>query len=253
MKIITWNVRAGNKKLHKLIHYTLEHRPDVICLQEVPQNALPLLLRIPSYTISSTCDLASRKKGRDRLTCILTRSSPSKVQTIRYGSPRKRASFWDRFVYQSLNHIKECHTALVVELQSSDKIIHIISTRLTGVIGTRDHIRQIDSIFRSLDSNVINIFCGDFNIVDNIIVNVATGWARGYKLIDYVTNERKLFERLCQRYNFINIFKGISTWVIPKIQFDHILVPKGITVHHYTVSKKRFGSDHRMLFADVGI
>jgi len=254
MKIVTWNVRAGNKKLSKLITFVVQHHPDVICLQEFPRHALHLLSNLTNYSLSYTCDIQTRHEQNDRLTCILTILPTSSVRTVSYGIP-KRSSLIERIVYRTINRFKECHTALVVELVSQQKLVRIISSRLSMAVGTKERIRQAESLFHMWNNDAVNIMCGDFNIVDSKIVNVVSGWARGFKLADYLSNERKMFERVCERYNVVNIFLGKSTWAtkIPRLQFDHILVPRGIPVKQVVISNKRFGSDHRMLMADLTI
>lgn len=254
MKIITWNVRAGNKKLPKLLTHVMRHQPDVVCLQEVPRHALALLRHIRSYTLTHVHDMKSDATRRDRFTCVLTKLPPQNVQRVYYGTHEK-ASLWSNIVYHVINQFRECHIALVVELPFNGTIVRIITARLSMAIGTHARIRQFETLVTNLDRHAVNIICGDLNIIDSRILNIASGWARGFTRADYFTNERRAFEQLCTQYGFDNIFHGISTWLfmLPRLQFDHILVPKGTPVHHKTVSPIRCGSDHRMVSADIVI
>lgn len=254
MKIITWNVRAKNHKIPKLLAYIKEHDPDVICLQEIPYHALIQLRRMKKYSLSYTYDMKAKKKQDNRYTCVLTALPITSVQSISYSTPSNQ-SLWDRIVYRKVFRFHECHTALIVEMTADTAPVRIISTRLSAVIGSLERIRLADRLLRLTNKQAINIVCGDLNIMDSKIMNIATGWARGFKLLDYGANERALFERLCTQYNLTNIFRGVPTWVsnLFRVQFDHILIPEHVSVKQKYVSKKLFGSDHRMLYANISL
>ena len=97
------------------------------------------------------------------------------------------------------------------------------------------------------------IYCGDFNIVDSTIFNRLTGWIRGFNHFDYVLDERASFEKLFKKEHLINIFRGKSTSFVnrPLLQLDHILVPNTFPIQSHVLMRKRFGSDHRVLIADI--
>lgn len=256
MKVITWNVRGGNRRVHELIRQALRFAPDILCLQEVPEREMPYLRGMPSYYVHDAEDFRGKDSSRNRYTVILTKKRPVRVQTIPYQSPHTRC-LWDRLFYELILKASERRTAVAVEIVTGvhRKTVRFVSTRLPAAIGTGERLRLFSRIMQALDTTAITVFCGDLNVVDGWLLNRLSGWTRAFRFGDYLTNERQAFERLIARFGLVNIFRGVATWGfgLPFFQFDHILVPRGTNVRFARVNTRRFGSDHRMLLADIEI
>lgn len=253
MRIISWNVNNRNKKIKKGIRYILSLRPDVICLQEVPQRMMLWLHTISGYTVSKCFDSKHHHKSTKHIyVCTLTKQKPIRVKRHIYDNGFSNSLLTK--LYTSLLHVKEQHTVLVATLQIRGKPIQIANTRLSCAIGTHDRLQEFTILIqKTKHPEILTIYCGDFNIVDSKIVNRLTGWLRGFNHFDYLLDERGSFEKLYQQEQLVNIFRGRSTSLVnrPLLQLDHILVPYAFPIQSHSLTRKRFGSDHRMLIIDV--
>jgi len=253
MRIISWNVFVSNKKIKKGIHYILSLSPDVICLQEVPQRMMSYLRTRSGYSLSTCFDSKHHRTSKRHVyVCTLTRQKPISVTKHTYDN-----GFSNSFLtkaYTSLLHIEEKHMVLVVTLTVRRKKIQIANTRLSCAIGTHDRLQEFTTLIQKTKRSTIpTIYCGDLNVADSKIFNRLTGWIRGFDHFDYLLDEREAFEKLYEKEGLTNIFRGTSTSITnrPLLQFDHILVPNFCTVEGNGLTRKRYGSDHKMLIADI--
>lgn len=253
MRIISWNVFVSNRKIKKGIRAILSLHPDVICLQEVPHHIMSWIAHIPGYVLSSCFD-SKHRRIKHIYVCTLTKKTPSNVRRYNYDN-----GFSDSLLtkaYTAILHVKEQHDVLVVTLQVGKKKIQIANTRLSCAIGAHDRLQEFTTLIQKTKRATIpTIYCGDFNVVDSKIVNRLTGWMRGFSHVDYLLNERDAFEKLYEQEYLVNIFRGKSTSLVnrPLLQLDHILVPHSFPVTGHALTRKRYGSDHRMLVADIDV
>jgi endonuclease/exonuclease/phosphatase family metal-dependent hydrolase len=256
MRIITWNLRYDNKRTVEAVQNALQYNPDVLCLQEVPQETLAWLQKLEGYYVNSSYDFTHLKDARKNgYICTLTRLEPIDILEITYDDDTY-TSLLNKIYYLKLAHNQERHTALVVCINTKQGQLQIVNTRLSCAIGTLDRLLEFKTMEEKIHYQQIpTIFCGDFNVVDSKWFNWVTGWIRGFARYDYQINERQSFESLFNEANLVNIFHGYSTIFLnkPLLQLDHILIPKDMTVTYKEISQKCFGSDHRMLLADISL
>lgn len=252
MRIITWNVRAANKRIMKLVAQALSFKPDILCLQEVPELRLAEINKLGYHVVHSQDFKGKRKQTKNTYTCILTKHRPisQKIAILHRTTHR---SLMTRIMYSFIRGITENHNASIISIRYKDHIFQVASTRLSCAISMGDRLASLVSLANELDSTVPAIVCGDFNIMDSKLLNVLSGWTRGFTLKGYFLNERKEFERIITQLGLTNIFKNQSTFVtkFPRFQFDHILIPAETQVVHQEIGKRTFGSDHRMLLVDI--
>ena len=254
MRIMTWNVYAfNNKKIKNGIRYILSLRPDVVCLQEVSHISMQWLQTIDGYTLNTCFDSKHQKTtSRNIYICTLTKQKPIRVTKRIYDNGFSNSILTK--MYTSILHIAEQHMVLIVTLTIRGKHIQVTNTRLSCAIGTHDRLQEMTTLIQKTKNRTIpTIYCGDFNVVDNKLFNRLTGWMRGFQHFDYLLDEREAFEKLFEKEQLINIFRGKSTAFVnrPLLQFDHILVPDIFKIRSHTLLQKRFGSDHRVLIADI--
>ena len=254
MRILTWNVLKENSRLKELIDYAYNLNPDIICFQEVSFNVLNEFINDRKYFVYYTTDFINPNEYNNGYICTLSKIKPEESGEFEYFSKNVK-SILNNIIYKIYNNNSEQHNAVTIKIKGNGNDIQIVNARLSCAIGPNDRILQFHNILKEMNRNCINILCGDFNIVDSKLFNILTGWTRGFRLNEYNFSERDAFEKLCDQYNMVNLFKDISTSVIPKLllQFDHILVPKDVSILYKEVSKVRFGSDHNMLLADINI
>ncbi len=235
----------------KLIAHALSYAPDVLCLQEVPQAKLLDIGNLGYHMVHSNDFVGKRKEANNSYTCILTKHRPisQKIATLHKTTHQ---SLMTRVMYSYIRGITEKHNAPIISIRYNNHILQIASTRLSCAISMKDRLSGIVELANALDPTVPAIVCGDFNIMDPKLLNILSGWTRGFTLKGYFLNERKEFERIISLFGFTNIFKNQSTFLtkFPTFQFDHILIPQEAHVTHQYIGKKLFGSDHRMLLID---
>jgi endonuclease/exonuclease/phosphatase family metal-dependent hydrolase len=252
MRIISWNINKGNIFAHKAIIAALKEKPDILCLQEVSLNALDFIKKIPGYSVTASYDFLSKNPKKHGYTVTLSKFPVLDVLEIPYDN-QGNTSLLDRIVYKLINKSVEQHNAIIVTMQTNTTPLRVVNTRLSCAVNSRNRILEFKTLISRVPQDISVIYCGDFNVVDSPLFNRLTGWLRGFKKIDYRIDEREEFEKLFERIHCVNIFKGLSTHVIkyPLLQFDHILIPNTMKLIHKVVSKNHYGSDHKMLLADV--
>ena len=256
MRIISWNVFVKNRKIKKGIYYILSLHPDIICLQEVPHAIMPWLATLRGYTVSSCFDWKHRRKStKHAYVCTLTKQKPIRVRIHQFG-PGKIRSIMNTVLYGLILHNIEQHNALVVILKTPVGKLQIANTRLSCASNIISRLEMFHIMIQTIRrKDIPTMYCGDFNVVDSKIFKLFTGWLRGFHIFDYRINERIAFEILFAKERLVNIFRGKSTIFVnrPLLQFDHILVPALFTTQSHTVLRKRYGSDHRVLIADINV
>jgi len=254
MRIITWNVFNRNKKIKKGIRYILSLSPDVICLQEVPLNILEWLKTVPTYTVSFCHDWINRRsETKNCYICTLTKQKTLRVQSRTFG-PGPIRSILNTFIYMRMLHNVEQHRMLAITIKTPVGKLQIVNTRLSCASDIISRLEMFHDMIQAVRRKAIpTIYCGDFNIFDSKVVKLLTGWLRGFHVFDYRINERIVFEILFAKERLVNIFRGKSTIFVnrPLLQLDHILIPNHMRVKEKHIEKRRHGSDHRMLYADI--
>lgn len=254
MRIVTWNVLVTNKKRQKGIEHILTLDPDVICLQEVSKKTLDWLTCLNGYTVNACYDWKNvRKEIRNTYVATLTKKKPLSVDSYVYDHDKPHSILGSFFYKKLLNNVEQ-HNVLVVTIPTHAGSVQIANTRLSCAVGTVDRLHEFETMVKKVKHQTTpTIYCGDFNVVDSSLFNRLTGWIRGFTKFDYRIDEREAFEEQYRRERLTNIFKGHSTTFLakPLLQFDHILLPDHAKVTYKHVLKKRFGSDHKMLVADV--
>lgn len=252
MRIITWNLWVSNRHAKKAIDHALSFDPDVICFQELSEPMLTYVKQ-KKYVPTFTHDAVNYRNSKKTLyICTLTKHKPVRSRVVEYSQVHS-TSFLSRVIYEKIIRSKEKHEAPIVEIAAGNSHVQIANARLSCAVGTRQRLSEFTGILSQLKPNIPAVIAGDFNIVDNQLFNLLTGWIRGFRLSEYFLNERREFETIVHANGYTNIFRKQSTSITnhPLLQFDHILVPNSAHVTYHHIEKKRFGSDHRMLIADI--
>lgn len=251
MRIITWNIYWANKKIRQLLEYALSHQPDIICLQEVPSHILPYLQSHSDYHLYSTVNFQNPNRDKNSYICTLTRLPHAKAKEITYHDTYE-PSLLNRIFYQTVHRHRELPNAILLHVFRNQKKYCIVNARLPCAVGIHTRLELFRMLLKKTH-NTSPIVCGDLNIIDGRIFNWISGWIRGFKRHDYRIHERKAFEMVVAKHKLVNIFYGMNTTIYrpARIQLDHILVPQHIRVLHKELSKRTFGSDHKMLLVDI--
>ncbi|MFC1722370.1 endonuclease/exonuclease/phosphatase family protein [Patescibacteria group bacterium] len=255
MKIISWNVKQNNKKIKKLLKFLSSIDADIICLQELPHEALDYINNyFKDRHISSTLDFDAKLKSKNTYICTISKLKPYKYDDFSYYE-NSVSTILNNLFYEKVRKVKEQHKALRIFFTIKEKNICVINARLSCAIDPLGRIVQVERLLNYKCKDSTNIVCGDFNVVSSRFFNRVTGWMRGFNKNDYSLNEREAIEKLFYLNDFKNTFKDIGTMFVPSklFQTDHILVPSSTEYSYKEISKKRFGSDHKMITLKVRI
>lgn len=254
MRIISWNIRYGNSEAKNLISYALTFKPDILCLQELDSELIPWIRNTyPHYFVYGCLEVSHTDPHKQRFLCTVTNVRADRINVINYDQTHQH-SIYEKLFFGKLHHWTERHAALVITVPLAGVQLRIVNLHLSAADSAHERITAFRYIVRNLrDLAIPTVFCGDFNIIDNMFYRLSLGWMLNYSRGDYRISERRVFERIFQRFGFVNIFRNMSTYMFPwkGWQLDHILVSEYVRVSNYIIGKKRFNSDHRMILVDI--
>ncbi|OGG58979.1 exodeoxyribonuclease III [Candidatus Kaiserbacteria bacterium RIFCSPHIGHO2_02_FULL_50_50] len=159
MKIYSWNVNGIRSVLSKgaLQSFLMEHKPDVLCLQETKAEKAQVPVDFPDYY---EYWYSADKKGYSG-TAIFTKEQ---ARSVTYGIPEEFVKLPLEDTYGNLNREGR---VIAVELQNF-YVVSVYTPNSKGDL-SRLAIRSVwDDAFRAymkhLDSSKSVIFCGDLNV-----------------------------------------------------------------------------------------
>lgn len=249
LTIISANISRKNPLGKRALSILHRKRPHILCLQEVLQQRLDILKNL-GYQVGKTIDHQhiSGKTGFIA-TAVQDKGSVISFNRVRYYDEHIN-SFWDKFAFQKISRLKEWHEALVLKFRHKGKLYRVVNVHLSMACGPQTRIAQLEALLRRCADGK-TIFCGDLNIVNDMLFKLGAGWACGYRLRDYFFDERKAANNLISRHGLRNLFAKKKTIKWPfRQQFDHILIPKTWQVLHKCMKRIPL-SDHKALIATV--
>lgn len=257
MRVADWNVGRKNRHIAKGLKFIFGKKPDIVSLQEFPESKLNLLESLTSekYQICLTVDFSADTGYGSTYLVTMVHSGYLDHETMSYfeGS---RKSILQSFLYKKISKLTEHHEGMLTKVSVADTPIQVINLHLSPGVSTSDRIMQLQSALSRTDNKLPAIICGDFNISDNKLFHVLTGWARGYRKTDYKLSERREAQKLFESHSFSNIFAKKATTFnirnIPLIQLDHVLVSSHFEVTSKYVNR-RYGSDHHILLTEIAL
>lgn len=256
MRIVSWNIYFRNKDFDRAFRFIENLRFDVLCLQEVPEDFLERLKKLPHHIIWSVDVDRHFKKGMVRnYLVILSRYPIGAAKTFSFDLPhipRRTKVFMKAFRPLGWSKV-DGRTALIadIELPSFQKPVRVACLHLL-LAHPSVRYREFEQAMKEMGETSEKILCGDFNIVESPAVSVVN-WAHGGTLLDTVLwkRERKLLEQRFAHYRLVNPHRGEKTHAIAQSQLDHILVSGHMKIKDVGVMKDPTGSDHRPIFVEL--
>lgn len=257
MRFISLNVNFLNKHLSEVFSRLVTFDADVICLQEFPTNKFSLLNQFfPLHTLNSVVDTESFISPEYDLNIVtLSKFSPVTSSKINYFTGDNPCLLRDIY-YKHISHFKECHEALVTEIEIEAQPVKIINCRLSAAVRPLQKFQMLENIFKdTVCPGQKYVFCGDFNINQSTLFNFLAAPIRGFTINDIFVNQAKLSRGIFERFSINNPFVGFNTSAynfLPPMQFDYILPTNNISVLRTQLAYAK-GSDHKALVADLDI
>jgi endonuclease/exonuclease/phosphatase family metal-dependent hydrolase len=247
LKVLSWNVYCRNRRFDKALRFIDAHEADVLCLQEVPVEVLQILKRESRFYISEAMSHDHGKKQLRTRNVIISRYPVLETKSFQFKDEKKR-SIKSRL--SKLTGPLEFH---YVDILVGGKKVRVFNSHLECNTSPRVRAEQFKQVVKESKDDRINIYCGDLNTYGKWYINLFVGYFSNYTFKDISQSEKKLFNKLFNEYNLLDVFSGHVTYPRFLLQLDHILIPKSIKVIAKKVYKQRYGSDHRPVFVEVEI
>lgn len=175
MRVATWNVYKGNRKIKSGLHHLFSNSPDIVCLQEVPYETLSLLRReFPEYSLYYTFDFVNSRLEGSIFICLLTKLPVVGGGEYVYSEKIYHSPLSD-ILYKKIETNKEQHMAVYLDVLYKGEKIRFQGVRLSCAVGPsirRGFIRSLQKNFISSGQNVI---LGDLNVSTDKILGLLEG------------------------------------------------------------------------------
>ncbi len=246
MKVLNWNLLCNNKNQVKSLSYIMSTSPEVVCLQEVRSDTLQYLRKQSMYQFFIARDFITKTHFHCHeayfLVILVKKGILVKAHHIRHIPHLTQHSIWDKIMRWT-----ETLDYQWVELLIEKKLYQVINVHLEVGAGPNLRQKQFNHIVENRNKTDNLIICGDFNLFGRWYISPIVGWGMGFSVPEMLLNERAMFEQLFLNYGLQNVFRNQVTFPFFRLQLDHILVDKNLTIGTNLVYPYTFLSDHRPL------
>jgi endonuclease/exonuclease/phosphatase family metal-dependent hydrolase len=245
MRLLCWNILRRNRRLDAVADLIRAQNADMVCLQEVPTHALSGLKAL--YPHAADCnELPATRKGGPSHLLTLSRF-PIEGHT-RVAHPVGRA----RSLREKMELSFPPRESLVTDLTTpSGHALRVINVHLSLFVPPRLRLAELAQALEHVSPHRATLVCGDFNTFANLPMNLLVAPFFGYGLRDLLSHERTALNRLLAPHGFDNVFSRTRTHSPLPFQLDHVLVPPGWQATRAEVVRRRAGSDHHPLLAEL--
>lgn len=257
MKVYSWNIFFRNGKLERAFDFIRDLDFDVLCLQEVPEEFLAKLQKLPAYIAFAT-DVDRVYTDRVERNYLVILSRHPIVSHSAFAHELPEPPLRTRLVVKAMHmanwtRIANRHGFYAdVAVPGSAHPLRVFCLHLT-LAHPELRRKEFETAMREYDPALPTIVCGDFNILDTPFV-APFNWLLGGSISDALRyqRERTAFEARIAVLGLMNPLSGQRTHVISR-QLDHILTSRDISVASAHVMKERVGSDHYPVHVQVTI
>jgi len=250
MRVLSWNLYHYNKKLPQAVKAIKRLKPDVVCLQEVHPDAFPMLEALKGYTLFKARDFHVDDNGEvteQSWLVILSRLPVTGHTLVNHGEMPSDSivGWWTRWV--------ECVESQSITVGFNGTAVKVVNCHLSCAVSQAHRRTEMAEVMAGhvTDGEAV-ILCGDFNTMGRPLSNIIAGWLFGIKLSEMFTDEQTTFDAFCAKHGFTQLFQAVLTHPLTFGNLDHILVTqKHFKCTDRRLGRKRYGSDHRMLIAEV--
>ena len=260
MKVYSWNLLRKNRNVPELCRYIEELDFDIICLQEVTEEMLVRLKKMPfdiAYhpdRIAEVIKLFSKNETEVNYAVILSRYEILQHGKIEF--PKLLRTFNSNTFEFFMERIQKWESvsnlgSVYADIEVEGKPLRIFSVHL-ALWNPQTRANEFEHLMEYLPAKGETIVCGDFNILEYgpvKILNLLLSGSVSEGMPWYP--ERKLFEARFKKYELVNPHYGKTTHKFSRSQLDHVLVSRGIRVTNAQVEEDSHGSDHQPIWAEV--
>lgn len=243
MKLISWNMHILNQKFQKGLDFILEQNPDIVCLQEVNNEALSYLEKT-KYHVYKVVNSYGKSKKRYKVILSKTPGKSSNFITQK----KERMSIWRKISHKRFGFTKELHNGIYLDLEK----LRIINLHLDACSGPFYRLKQFNFALKNSSRKNKTIICGDFNSYGNILTNTFLYPIFNFPFSNVKINEKKELRKLFLKNKLKDVFKKHTTCVNFGfgLHLDYVLVPNSMKIKSVKTYKNRYNSDHKILEVD---
>lgn len=257
MKIYSWNIFFRNGQLERAFAFIETLDFDVLCLQEVPEEFLFRLQKLPAHiAFAPDVDRIYPERIERNFLVILSRHeivSHSAFALELPHVPLRTRLFVNAMRIINWTRIANRHGFYAdIAVEGLREPLRVFCLHLTlAHPEARRH--EFETAMREYDRRLPTLVCGDFNILDTPFV-APFNWLLGGSLSDAVRyqRERREFEKRIASLGLVNPLTGQRTHVISR-QLDHILISRKLSVESAHVVSERIGSDHYPIHVEINL
>ncbi len=257
MKIYSWNIFFRNGQLERASEFIRNLDFDVLCLQEVPEEFLDKLRKLPVHiAFAPDVDRVYSRRIERNYLVILSRHnivSHSKFSLEMPHQPLRTRLFVQAMRPIHWSRVRNRHGFFAdIEVEGFLKPVRVFCLHL--ILGYPEARRkEFEAAMREYDPVLPAIVCGDFNILDTPFV-APFNWLLGGRVSDALAyqRERREFENRIASLDLVNPLNGRRTHLISR-QLDHILISRKLSVSSAHVMRERIGSDHYPIRVELDI
>jgi len=261
LKLLDWNVYCENGNTRAVTEFISAQNADIVCLQEVSEELLARLSRLPTHALATALDEYRVKNGKHipSYLVIMTNLTVTEVRAVKFKRQPKRSLL---ALFARWLRIEEC-----LEYQYADVLfmrgtvlkkpvpIRIFNTHLESIAGPKHRIARFTQVLRSFAAGKRNIVCGDLNVLRawySFLWRLFLKFLQG-ELVTWEElwiKEYKVFEKMFEKAHLFNVFNGATTHEWSGNQLDYILVPQGTEIARKTLFEETHGSDHKPMLVE---
>jgi endonuclease/exonuclease/phosphatase family metal-dependent hydrolase len=257
MKIYSWNMYYRNQELNRAFDFIAKSDFDIFCLQEVPEEFLVRLQKLP-YFIAYRIDVERLLKNGPLLNylVILSKHPITATREIPFNNywhhlPLRTRLFVDLMPYRFFSRINNRGGLSVDITPAGETSLRVYNLHLI-LAQPAWRLKEFELAMAGHDHRQPTIVCGDFNILEKPHVT-PLNWILGGRMSDALRygRERRNIEQHFHEHKVINVLRGTQTHPVSRSQLDHILVSHSFSIKKSEVLSDRVGSDHHPIWVEI--
>jgi endonuclease/exonuclease/phosphatase family metal-dependent hydrolase len=256
MRIYSWNMLYRNTKADEAFDFIAHADFDIFCLQEVPEDFLARLRKLP-FPIASRIDVERlRPSGAIKnFNVVLTKHVITKQDEVAF------PDYWSELPWRTRVFVTLMPTrffskirnrgGVYVDISVEGKMIRVFNLHLVLAHPTW-RLKEFETAMFKRDPALPTIVCGDFNILSARHIT-PLNWILGGSLGDALLpgRERTTIDKRFAEHQLTNPLSGTITQTPSYSQLDHILVSSSFSIKSAEVIPDRHGSDHHPIRVEI--
>lgn len=261
MKILSWNVNYKNKRYQEILEFIKRENPDIVCLQEVNQELLEILIDEYGKHLAYTVDffegtfpyylvVISNLQG-----AIISEHELNSDKYFQNEFSKKPSLIQKIFSWKEALNYQTC------TFEFANKKIVIFNLHLTNGNSYLQRFQEFEFILlnklllkneESKENELVPIITGDFNTFQRNSISWFLFWLYGIKIRDLLVDEKFEFLKLLQLKSLKDLLplnQSTQKIFIINSKLDYIITPKDFVAKGY-ILKQSFGSDHFPCFCE---